>query len=236
MTQEALKHRVAQAAVDYLLTQLPCSVVIGIGTGSTANCFIDALAERHVFDSDDRGVISSSNASTARLKAYGAKILDLNDIDRLPVYIDGADEIDPHGCMIKGGGGALTREKIIAMAAEVFICIVDLSKRVDTLGTFPLPIEIVPLARTVLMRRLVELGATPTLRRTQTGAPWLTDNGHQIIDVRQMAIDDACALEAEISAWPGVVTVGLFAKRRADLCFFGSTEGVEILDYRMQTV
>ncbi|KAF9395598.1 hypothetical protein CPC16_007760 [Podila verticillata] len=231
MSQDTLKLLVSQAAADYVLAHTPAGAVIGIGTGSTANHFIDVLAERKVFGSRYRGAVSSSNASTSRLQMHGIEVFELNQIETLPVYIDGADEINHHGHMIKGGGGALTREKIIAMVAETFICIADDSKRVDTLGHFALPVEVMPIARNALSRKLLALGGMPVLRTTSNGTPYLTDNGNQIIDVQHLNITDPLTLEAEINSWPGVVTVGLFAKRHANLCLLASAAGIETIQY-----
>ncbi|GAB2880879.1 ribose-5-phosphate isomerase RpiA [Paraburkholderia jirisanensis] len=228
MTQDELKQLVGQAAADYVNATAPEGAVIGVGTGSTANCFIDALAASK---GRYRGAVSSSVASTARLQAHGFKVFDLNEIDTLPVYVDGADEIDHSGAMVKGGGGALTREKIVASVSEVFVCIVDASKRVATLGTFPLPIEVVPMARTAIGRRVTALGGVPVVRVKQDGAPFITDNGNEIIDVKGLQIDDPLAFEALVNAWPGVVTVGLFAARGANLCLLGADTGVERIDY-----
>ena len=229
MTQDELKRLVGQAAADYVNANVPEGAVIGVGTGSTANCFIDSIAAHK---GRYRGAVSSSVATTARLQQHGIKVFDLNDIESLPVYVDGADEIDPRGAMIKGGGGALTREKIVASVSDVFVCIADASKRVPTLGNFPLPVEIVPMARTAIGRRLVSLGGVPVLRVTKDGAPYITDNGNEIIDVKGLKIEDPRKLEAEINGWPGVVTVGLFASRGADLCLLGGEQGVEAIDYR----
>jgi ribose 5-phosphate isomerase A len=229
MTQDELKRLVGQAAADYVNANVPEGAVIGVGTGSTANCFIDAIAAHK---GRYRGAVSSSVATTARLQQHGIKVFDLNDIESLPVYVDGADEIDPSGAMIKGGGGALTREKIVASVSDVFVCIADASKRVPTLGNFPLPVEIVPMARTAIGRRLMALGGVPVLRVTKDGAPYITDNGNEIIDVKGLKIEDPRMLEAEINGWPGVVTVGLFASRGADLCLLGGEQGVEAIDYR----
>jgi ribose 5-phosphate isomerase A len=228
MTQDELKKLVGQAAADYVNATAPEGAVIGVGTGSTANCFIDALAASK---GRYRGAVSSSLASTARLQAHGFKVFDLNEIDTLPVYVDGADEIDHSGAMVKGGGGALTREKIVASVSEVFVCIVDASKRVGTLGKFPLPIEVVPMARTAIGRRVTALGGVPVVRVTQDGMPFITDNGNEIIDVKGLQIDDPLAFEALINSWPGVVTVGLFAARGANLCLLGADTGVERIDY-----
>jgi ribose 5-phosphate isomerase A len=228
MTQDELKQLVGRAAADYVNANVPEGAVIGVGTGSTANCFIDALAA-----SKDRyrGAVSSSVATTARLQSHGFRIFDLNDIEGLPVYVDGADEIDAQGAMIKGGGGALTREKIVASVADVFVCIADASKRVNVLGQFPLPIEVVPMARTAIGRRVSELGGVPVLRVQKDGSPFITDNGNEILDVKGLSITDPCTFEALVNAWPGVVTVGLFAARGADLCLLGAATGVERIDY-----
>jgi ribose 5-phosphate isomerase A len=229
MTQDELKQLVGQAAADYVNANVPEGAVIGVGTGSTANCFIDALAA-----SKDRykGAVSSSVATTARLQSHGFRIFDLNDIESLPVYVDGADEIDAQGAMIKGGGGALTREKIVASVSEVFVCIADASKRVDVLGQFPLPVEVVPMARTAIGRLLTAQGGVPVLRVQKDGSPYITDNGNEILDVKGLRITDPRAFEALVNAWPGVVTVGLFAARGADLCLLGGEHGVERIDYR----
>ncbi|WP_153100477.1 ribose-5-phosphate isomerase RpiA [Paraburkholderia hayleyella] len=228
MTQDELKQRVGQAAADYVNATVAPGAVIGVGTGSTANCFIDALA-----GSKDRyrAAVSSSLATTARLEARGFKVLELNEVEVLPIYVDGADEIDPHGAMIKGGGGALTREKIVASVAEVFVCIADASKRVEVLGEFALPVEVVPMARVAIGRRMLALGGVPVLRVRPDGSPFVTDNGNQILDVKGLRIHDPRALEAQVNGWPGVVTVGLFASRGADLCLLGTDTGIERIDY-----
>ncbi|CAG4891313.1 ribose-5-phosphate isomerase RpiA [Paraburkholderia saeva] len=228
MTQDELKKLVGQAAADYVNANVPEGAVIGVGTGSTANCFIDALAatkQRY------RGAVSSSLATTARLQSHGIKVFDLNEIESLTVYVDGADEIDDSGAMIKGGGGALTREKIVASVSEVFVCIADASKRVDVLGTFPLPIEVVPMARTAIGRRITAMGGVPVVRVQKDGTPFLTDNGNEILDVKGLRISDPRTLEMHVNAWPGVVTVGLFAGRGADICLLGSDTGVEKISY-----
>jgi ribose 5-phosphate isomerase A len=194
-----------------------------VGTGSTVNCFIDALAgirERIV------GAVSSSEKSSERLRAHGIAVLDSNAIDRIPVYIDGADEIDPKGHMIKGGGAALTREKIVADLADRFVCIADVSKRVPVLGRFPLPVEVIPMAASQIARRFNAFGGRAVLR-----AGVVTDNGCQLLDVHGLAIADPLAMEQEINQWPGVVTVGIFARHRASLCLFGTPDGVETVDY-----
>lgn len=228
MTQDELKQLVGQAAADYVNANVPQGAVIGVGTGSTANCFIDAIAANK-----DRylGAVSSSVATTARLQSHGFRIFDLNDIESLPVYVDGADEIDAQGAMIKGGGGALTREKIVASVADVFVCIADASKRVDFLGQFPLPVEVVPMARTAIGRRMSALGGVPVLRVQKDGSPYITDNGNEILDVKGLRITEPRTFEAHVNAWPGVVTVGLFAARGADLCLLGAESGVERIDY-----
>lgn len=231
MTQDELKQRVGQAAVDYVQTNVPEGAVLGVGTGSTANCFIDALAAHK---SRYRGAVSSSEATTARLKAHGIAVFDLNDIETLPVYVDGADEIDADGAMIKGGGGALTREKIVASVARIFVCIADESKRVTLLGRFPLPVEVVPMARAAIARRIRALGGEPVLRiqKDHGGAPYITDNGNEILDVKGLLIVRPPVLERRINSWPGVVTVGLFARRSADLCLLGTETGVTTIWYR----
>ncbi|CAB3758264.1 ribose-5-phosphate isomerase RpiA [Paraburkholderia solisilvae] len=228
MTQDELKQLVGRAAADYVNAHVPEGAVIGVGTGSTANCFVDALAASK---GRYRGAVSSSVATTARLQAHGIRVFDLNEIDALPVYVDGADEIDHRGAMIKGGGGALTREKIVASVADVFVCIADASKRVDVLGAFALPIEVVPMARTAIGRRVTAIGGVPVVRVAKDGAPFITDNGNEIIDVKGLRISDPLALEAQINAWPGVVTVGLFADRGANLCLLGTDTGVERIDF-----
>ncbi|XDJ36016.1 MAG: ribose-5-phosphate isomerase RpiA [Burkholderia sp.] len=229
MTQDDLKRLVGQAAADYVLKNVPKGSVIGVGTGSTAHYFIDAL---DAIKMHYRGAVSSSIATTQRLELYGIRVFNLHEIDGLRVYVDGADELDASGAMIKGGGGALTREKIIASVSGSFVCIADSSKRVATLGAFPLPVEVVPIARTVISRRLTALGGIPVLRMTKDGVPFLTDNGNEILDVQGLAISEPRALETTINGWPGVVTVGLFAERGADLCLLGGENGVETINYR----
>jgi ribose 5-phosphate isomerase A len=219
MTQDELKALVGRAALDYVVP----GEYVGVGTGSTVNCFIDALAG---MKDRIRGAVSSSEQSSARLRALGIEVIDCNQVDRLPVYIDGADEIDPQGCMIKGGGAALTREKIVADVSERFVCIADASKSVPVLGTFPLPIEVIPMAAQQVMRRLRSLGGEPALR-----AGVLTDNGGLIVDVRGLQITDPVALESEINQWPGVVTVGIFARHRAGVCLLGTPSGVQTMHF-----
>lgn len=222
MTQDELKALVGQAALAYVVP----GELVGVGTGSTVNHFIDALA---TMQPRVAGAVSSSHASTARLQAHGIRVLEASEVQRLPVYVDGADEIDGRGCMIKGGGAALTREKIVADLAERFVCIADASKRVDVLGGFPLPVEVIAMAAHQLERRFAALGATATLRRRADGAVQLTDNGHPLLDVQGLRVTDPLAMETEINQWPGVVTVGLFARHRASLCLLGTPEGVQTL-------
>ena len=219
MTQDELKALVGQAATAYVQ---PGSV-IGVGTGSTVNCFIDALAK---MPERIRGAVSSSEQSSARLRAHGIEVLDANGVEALAVYIDGADEIDHHGNMIKGGGAALTREKIVADMSARFICIADESKLVDTLGRFPLPVEVIPMAAAQIARRLRALGGEPVLR---SGV--VTDNGGQIIDVRGLRIEDPAAMEREINQWPGVVSVGIFARNKAGVCLLGTSQGVRSMTF-----
>ena len=218
MTQDELKQAVAQAAADHVAEQAPAGAIIGVGTGSTANFFIDALAahkDRY------RGAVASSEATRKRLESHGIAVLDLNDVDCIPIYVDGADEIDAGLNMIKGGGGALTREKIVAAVAEHFVCIADGSKLVDTMGKFPLPVEVIPMARAHVARQLAKLGGTPVLREG-----FVTDNGNLILDVRGLSISDPKWLEAQINQIVGVVTNGLFAMRPADLLLLGTDTGV----------
>jgi len=218
MNQDELKAAVGRAAVAYV----PAGSVIGVGTGSTVNHFIDALAARA---SELRGAVSSSLQSTQRLRAHGIRVLEPGELqDRLPVYIDGADEIDPRGCMIKGGGAALTREKIVADLAERFVCIADASKQVPVLGTYPLPVEVIEMAAPQVARRFAQLGGDARLR-----AGVVTDNGHPILDVHGLRIADPLALETEINQWPGVVTVGIFGRHRASACLLGTAAGVRTL-------
>lgn len=216
MTQDELKKAVAEAA----LAHIP-SGIIGVGTGSTANFFIDALAS---IKGRIDGAVASSNATAERLKKHGIPVLDLNSVGEMAVYVDGADEITRFGAMIKGGGGALTREKIVAACAKKFICIADDSKLVDVLGTFPLPVEVIPMARSYVARRLVKLGGNPVLREGFT-----TDNGNVILDVHGLRILDPIALETEINQIVGVVTNGLFAQRGADIFLMGTKDGVQTI-------
>ncbi len=225
MTQDELKALVAQAAIPYVtaLSASRSGLVIGVGTGSTVNCFIDALAEvKHRL----AGTVSSSERSSERLRAHGIAVFDSNQVDGIPLYVDGADEIDGQGCMIKGGGAALTREKIVADMAERFICIADVSKRVETLGRFPLPVEVIPMATAQVARGLKRLGGNPVLR-----AGVVTDNGCSIIDVHGLVITDPPAMEREINQWPGVVSVGIFARNKAGVCLLGGPQGVQTLTF-----
>ena len=220
MTQDELKTLVGQAAVQYV----PAGAIVGVGTGSTVNKFIDALA---AIKDRIRGAVSSSVASTERLKALGIPVLEASEVESLPVYIDGADEVDPRGNMIKGGGAALTREKIVADLAERFICIADESKLVEVMGRFPLPVEVIPMAAVQVARRLkAQYDGEATLR-----ASCVTDNGCHILDVRGLKITDPAAMEADISQWPGVVTVGIFARNKASVCLLGTSEGVRTLTF-----
>ena len=223
MTQDELKTQVGQAALQYVVK----GEIVGVGTGSTVNKFIDALA---TMKNDITGAVSSSVASTDRLKALGIPVLDSNDVTELSVYIDGADEIDHAGHMVKGGGAALTREKIVAALAKRFICIADESKLVDVLGKFPLPVEVIPMAAKQLIRQFTALGGTATVR-TKSGAPLVTDNGQHIIDVVGLQINDPVAFETQVSQWPGVVTVGVFALQKAQVCLLGTENGVKTLNF-----
>jgi len=218
MTQDELKDAVAAAAIDEVRPMLGNNIVIGIGTGSTANCFIDRLAELR---GDFRGAVASSEASAKRLKGHGIDVFELNETGTLPVYIDGADEVNAHLQMIKGGGAALTREKIVAACASRFICIADASKHVERLGNFPLPVEVIPMARSYVARELVKLGADPVYRQGV-----VTDNGNQILDCYEFMIADPVAMEARLNAIVGVVTNGLFAARPADILLLGESSGV----------
>ena len=223
MTQDELKTLVGQAALHYVVP----GELVGVGTGSTVNRFIDALASLK-----DRiaGAVSSSEASTQRLLALGIPVFDSNRVERLPVYIDGADEIDHQGFMVKGGGAALTREKIVAALSERFVCIADESKLVQTLGAFPLPVEVIPMATAQIVRRFAALGGQASVR-SKDGAPLVTDNGQHIVDVRGLSIADPLAFETTVSQWPGVVTVGVFAHQKAQVCLLGTADGVRTLTF-----
>jgi ribose 5-phosphate isomerase A len=221
MTQDEMKQAVAAAALDYVLPKLKADSIIGIGTGSTANCFIDALAaHKGAFEA----AVASSEASAERLRSHGIEVVDLNSVSGIEVYVDGADEFDPHLNLVKGGGGALTREKIVAAASKEFVCIVDKSKQVDVLGAFPLPIEVIPMARSYVARELAKLGVQPEYRQG-----FVTDNGNIILDVHDMEILNPKGLERELNDLVGVVTNGLFALRPADIVLMATPEGVETL-------
>lgn len=215
MNQDTLKQQVAQAALEYV----PEGQIIGVGTGSTANFFIDGLAGLR---DRIRGAVASSDASAKRLAGHGIRLFDLNEIEELPVYVDGADEIDASFAMIKGGGAALTREKIVSAVARRFVCIADASKKVEVLGRFPLPVEVIPLARAQVTRALVALGGRPVWREGV-----ITDNGNVIIDVHDLRIIEPLKLEATLNQIVGVVTNGLFAHRPADVLLLGTPEGVK---------
>ena len=222
MTQDELKRAVGQAAADSVAEHLPPGEVLGVGTGSTANCFIAALAP---LKGRIGGAVASSEATRVRLEALGIRVIDLNAVDGLALYVDGADEIDPNLAMIKGGGGALTREKIVAAASATFVCIADASKCVPVLGRFPLPVEVIPMATRLVARQLAALGGTPRRREG-----FVTDNGNCILDVHGLMIDDPVGLEARIDRIVGVVTNGLFAARGADVLLLGTSAGVERRD------
>ncbi|MEH6669374.1 ribose-5-phosphate isomerase RpiA [Halopseudomonas sp.] len=221
MSQDQMKQAVGQAAVDILLPHLEDSSVIGVGTGSTANCFIDALAKHKGFFD---GAVASSEATAERLRGHGIQVHDLNSVASLDYYVDGADEANKHLELIKGGGAALTREKIVAAVARTFICIADESKLVDTLGAFPLPVEVIPMARSHVAREIVRLGGDPVYREGV-----MTDNGNVILDVHNMQIHDPRKLEEQLNAIVGVVCNGLFAARPADILLLGTAEGVQTL-------
>lgn len=223
MNQDQLKQLVGRAAVAHV----PAGQILGVGTGSTVDCFIDALAADIAAGRlSIPGAVSSSERSTLRLQKAGIPVLEASQVERLAVYIDGADEIDHKGYMVKGGGAALTREKIVADLADQFVCIADASKLVQTLGKFPLPVEIIPMAAAQLMRRFAKLGGTARLREGV-----VTDNGGHILDVTGLAITDPLAFESEVSQWPGVVTVGVFARHKAQVCLLGGADGVQTLRF-----
>ena len=222
-TQDELKAEVGRAALAYVQP----GTIVGVGTGSTVNKFIDALAG---MKDQIKGAVSSSVASTERLKALGIPVFDSNEVEELAVYIDGADEIDGRGHMIKGGGAALTREKIVAAQSRQFVCIADASKRVEVLGAFALPVEVIPMAAQRIMRQFAAMGGVAQVRE-KDGAPLVTDNGQHIIDVSGLRITDPKAFELEVSQWPGVVTVGVFALQRAHVCLLGTSSGVETLNF-----
>jgi len=223
LTQDQLKTLVGQAALQYVVP----GEIVGVGTGSTVNKFIDALA---TMKDQIKGAVSSSVASTERLQALGIPVFDSNDVPRLSVYIDGADEIDGQGNMIKGGGAALTREKIVAAQSDRFVCIADESKLVQTLGAFPLPVEVIPMATQRVIAQFAAKGGVGTVR-LKDGKPLVTDNGQYIVDVTGLKITDPLAFEADVSQWPGVVTVGVFAFQRAQVCLLGTANGVKTLTF-----
>lgn len=223
LTQDELKTLVGLAALRYVVP----GEIVGVGTGSTVNKFIDALAS---MKDQIKGAVSSSVASTQRLQALGIPVFDCNEVERLSVYIDGADEIDGKGHMIKGGGAALTREKIVAAQSDRFVCIADASKLVDVLGTFPLPVEVIPMATQRIIRQFAALGGRGAVRM-KDGQPLVTDNGQHIVDIFGLRITDPLAFEATTSQWPGVVTVGVFAFQKADVCLLGTPAGVKTLTY-----
>lgn len=218
MTQDELKQAVARAALQYVEE----GTIVGVGTGSTANYFIDFLAE---MKGQIEGTVASSEATRARLESHGIPVYDLNTVDEIPVYVDGADEADPNLCLIKGGGGALTREKIIAAVAQKFVCIADGSKKVPVLGAFPLPVEVIPMARSHVAREIVKLGGDPVYREG-----FVTDNGNIILDIHNMQIAQPVKLEHALNNIVGVVTNGLFAARSADVLLLGTENGVETIE------
>jgi ribose 5-phosphate isomerase A len=223
LTQDELKTQVGQAALHYVVP----GEIVGVGTGSTVNKFIDALVS---MKGQIKGAVSSSVASTERLQALGIPVFDANAVGEISVYIDGADEIDGKGYMIKGGGAALTREKIVAAQSRRFVCIADESKQVAVLGQFPLPVEVIPMATQRLVRQFAALGGTAKLR-LKDGQPLVTDNGQHILDVTGLQISEPLAFESEVNQWPGVVTVGVFAHQRAQVCLLGTASGVKTLTF-----
>jgi ribose 5-phosphate isomerase A len=222
-TQDELKTLVAQAALKHVVP----GEYLGVGTGSTVNKFIDALAASGL---NIKAAVSSSNASTERMLSLGLPVVALAQVERIAVYIDGADEIDAKGFMVKGGGAALTREKIVAAQADKFVCIADVSKRVAVLGRFPLPVEVIPMAAPQLIRQFAAMGGKASLRQSN-GQALLTDNGQQILDVVGLQITDPLGFENTVSQWPGVITVGVFAHQRAHVCLLGTAQGVQTLVY-----
>jgi ribose 5-phosphate isomerase A len=223
LSQDELKTLVGQAALRYVVP----GDIVGVGTGSTVNKFIDALA---CMKDQIKGAVSSSLASTERLKALGIAVFDSNEVDALSVYIDGADEIDGHGFMVKGGGAALTREKIVAAQARKFVCIADESKLVQTLGKFPLPVEVIPMAAKRVIQQFAALGGEATVRLS-AGQPLITDNGQILVDVTGLQITDPLAFESMVNQWPGVVTVGVFAHQKAHVCLLGTASGIKTLTF-----
>ena len=223
LTQDELKTLVGRAALDYVVR----GQWVGVGTGSTVNKFIEALGSiRHEIP----GAVSSSVASTERLRALGIEVRDANEVERLAVYIDGADEIDGKGYMVKGGGAALTREKIVAAQSDHFVCIADASKRVQSLGVFPIPVEVIPMASARIIRQFAAMGGQAAIRMAGAN-PLVTDNGQYLLDVKGLVITDPLGFETEVSQWPGVITVGVFAFQRANICLLGSDKGVETLHF-----
>jgi ribose 5-phosphate isomerase A len=223
MTQDELKTLVGQAALQYVVP----GEIVGVGTGSTVNKFIDALG---AMKERVPGAVSSSVASTERLRALGIRVFDANDVETLSVYIDGADEIDGRGFMVKGGGAALTREKIVAAQSKRFICIADDSKLVEKLGRFPVPVEVIPMATQRVSRQFAALGGSATLRM-KDGQLLVTDNGQHILDVTGLQIADPLAFESDVNQWPGVVTVGVFAHQKASVCLLGTASGVRTIEF-----
>lgn len=223
LSQDELKILVGQAALKYVVP----GEIVGVGTGSTVNKFIDALAS---IKDQIKGAVSSSVASTERLQALGIRVFDANEVDQLAVYIDGADEIDHQGYMIKGGGAALTREKIVAAQSRQFVCIADESKLVQTLGKYPLPVEVIPMAAQRVMRQFAAMGGQARLR-LRNDSPLVTDNGQYLVDVTGLQISNPLAFESEVNQWPGVVTVGVFALQKAQICLLGTAEGVRTLSF-----
>ena len=223
MTQDELKGLVGRAALQYVTP----GDIVGVGTGSTVNKFIDALAS---IKEQIPGAVSSSEASTARLKALGISVFEANAVGELSVYIDGADEIDSRGHMVKGGGAALTREKIVAAQSRKFVCIADESKLVGALGAFPVPVEVIPMATARLVRQFAALGGQAQVRM-KGGSPLVTDNGQHILDITGLKIADPLAFESEVNQWAGVVTVGVFAHQKASVCLLGTTAGVKTLTF-----
>jgi ribose 5-phosphate isomerase A len=227
MTQDELKTQVGQAALQYVVA----GEIVGVGTGSTVNKFIDALA---TIKDTIKGAVSSSVASTERLKALGIPVFDANDVTELAVYIDGADEIDHAGYMVKGGGAALTREKIVAALSKQFVCIADDSKLVNTLGAFALPVEVIPMATKRVMQQFAAMGGVCSVRQKDVNGnkePLVTDNGQHIVDVLNLKITDPLAFESTVNQWPGVVTVGVFAHQKATVCLLGTQAGVRTLQF-----
>lgn len=223
ISQDELKALVGQAALAYVVP----SEVVGVGTGSTVNKFIDALA---TIKDQIPGAVSSSVASTERLRQHGIQVFEAEAVEQLSVYIDGADEIDARGYMIKGGGAALTREKIVAAQSGRFVCIADESKWVETLGAFPLPVEVIPMAAARIMRQFAALGGQASVRMKE-GRPLVTDNGQHILDVRGLKISDPLSFESQVNQWPGVVTVGVFAHQKASVCLLGTATGVRTITF-----